>query len=68
MARVVIHRESKPIEIKVGEKSVWICRCGMTTNPPYCSGKHRELVGEQENELYIYKEGRRYKVEIVIKD
>lgn len=67
MARVIIHKENTPVEVKVGDKSVWICRCGLTTNPPYCSGKHKETRGEEEGKLYIYEDGKRYEVEVVKK-
>ncbi|MCS7212668.1 MAG: CDGSH iron-sulfur domain-containing protein [Candidatus Calescibacterium sp.] len=67
MARVIIHKEKRPVEVKVGDKSVWICRCGLTTNPPYCSGKHKEIQAEEDDKLFLYEEGKRYEVEIVKK-
>jgi CDGSH-type Zn-finger protein len=43
---------------------VWICRCGLTDNPPYCSGKHKQIRDEKDDELYIYENGKRYKVKL----
>lgn len=68
MARVVIHRENSPVEVKVGDKNIWICRCGLTTNPPYCSGKHKEIKDESENKIYMYEQGKKYEVEIIKKE
>jgi CDGSH-type Zn-finger protein len=64
MARVIIKKEKTPVEIKVGGESVWICRCGLTDNPPYCSGKHKQIRDEKDDELYIYENGKRYKVKL----
>lgn len=68
MARVVVHKENKPVEIKVGDKSVWVCRCGLTTNPPYCSGKHKEIRDEDDKKLYVYEQGKKYEVELIKKE
>jgi len=40
------------------------CRCGLTDNPPYCSGKHKQTRDEKDDELYIYENGKRYKVKL----
>jgi CDGSH-type Zn-finger protein len=65
MARIVIRKDNSPIEIKVGGESVWICRCGLTDNPPYCSGKHKKTRDEEEGKLYFYDEdGKRYEVKM----
>ncbi len=68
MARVIIHEEKSPIEVKVGGQSVWICRCGLTTNPPYCSGMHKRIQKEEDKKLYLYEGEDLYEVEIVKKE
>jgi CDGSH-type Zn-finger protein len=64
MARVIIKKDKSPVEIKVGGESVWICRCGLTDNPPYCSGKHKQTRDEKDDELYIYENSKRYRVKL----
>lgn len=55
MARLIRHDAVGPIEVTPQEKSVWICACGLSKNPPYCDGSHK-LAKQQEAEgkLYTY--------------
>lgn len=62
MSRVVIHTASAPQEIKIGEKSTWICMCGLSKNQPLCDGSHKMSIGEEEGKLYKYENGRRIEV------
>lgn len=70
MARSVIKTATSPVEVKTkSSDSVWVCRCGLTSNPDgTCSGNHRKFkVSEEEpGEMYAYDEkGQRRKVAVI---
>ncbi len=54
MTRLVVHNEKHPIEIKVGNESKVICRCGLSSTQPYCNGTHKKTLDEQEGKVYAY--------------
>lgn len=56
MTRIVKFEEKSPVEIKVGEESKWICKCGLTKNYPFCDGSHKLCSGEEEGKIYEYDE------------
>ncbi|MFH2019205.1 MAG: CDGSH iron-sulfur domain-containing protein [bacterium] len=57
MSRVVVHSDSSPAIVKVGDKEIHICRCGLTTNADgTCSGKHALTKKEEKGKLYCYDE------------
>lgn len=58
MSRLVKHTATGPAKVttKSGD-SVYICRCGLTTNEDgTCSGKHSHTEGEEEGKTYCYSE------------
>ncbi len=54
MARLIEHDQTGPVEVPPCEKSVWICMCGLSKNPPYCDGAHK-LAKQQETEGKLYR-------------
>lgn len=64
MARVVIHHACEPARIIIRGEEKWICLCGLSQNPPFCEGQHIRTEGEQPGKLYLYKDGKRWLVEI----
>ncbi len=56
MARAVIKTAKKPFELKVGDKIVNICMCGLSKNQPFCDGSHMNTLDEKDDTLYQYDE------------
>jgi CDGSH-type Zn-finger protein len=55
MARKVIHTAQGPQEVKPeAGQSVWICRCGLSKNQPFCDGSHKKTQDEEEGKTYEY--------------
>ncbi|MBI2576291.1 CDGSH iron-sulfur domain-containing protein [Candidatus Woesearchaeota archaeon] len=67
MARIVRHDAKAPVEVKLGDKSAYICMCGLSKKKPYCDGSHRITAAEEEGKLFVYgSDGN--KIEIVKQD
>lgn len=57
MPRLVIHSATGPTEVKTkGGDSVWICRCGLTSNEDgTCSSNHKKFKLSEEDPKKIYE-------------
>jgi CDGSH-type Zn-finger protein len=64
MARIVVHKEKGPKEIKAGGESMWICMCGLSKNKPFCDGSHKMTLDEEEGKIYKYENGKRKQVKM----
>ncbi|MCY0851557.1 MAG: CDGSH iron-sulfur domain-containing protein [Thermoplasma acidophilum] len=53
MARLVLHTRDHPYAIKVGDKEVHICGCGLSSHKPYCDGTHK-ITADEGDRIYIY--------------
>ncbi|MBI2140234.1 CDGSH iron-sulfur domain-containing protein [Candidatus Woesearchaeota archaeon] len=54
MARIVKQEAQGPTEVKPGEKSAWICMCGLSGNKPFCDGSHKKTKDEVPGKIYAY--------------
>jgi CDGSH-type Zn-finger protein len=54
MARIIILNTKGPVEIKPEKESVWICRCGLSKNQPFCDGSHKLVADEDDDKIYEY--------------
>ena len=63
MARLVKKANKRPLEIKVGTKSIRICMCGLGNNQPFCDESHKKTADEEDNKIYVYEnEGNKIEV------
>jgi len=56
MARVIIMDAHGPQEVKIGDQSKWICRCGLSKNQPFCDGSHKKTLDEAAGKTYRYND------------
>lgn len=54
MARIVLHDANRPAVVTVGDKTLYICQCGLSRNKPYCDGHHKLTANEEQGKVYFY--------------
>jgi CDGSH-type Zn-finger protein len=54
MARIVRHDAKAPAIVKVGDKVIAVCQCGLSKNKPFCDGTHHGTEDEKDGVLYVY--------------
>ena len=60
MSRLVQHDAAGPAIIKVGEKTLAICQCGLSHTKHFCDGAHKKVADEKPGLVYLYdQEGHR---------
>ena len=55
MTRIIKLNDTKPLILESPSgKPVWVCRCGLSEQWPYCDSSHIATSGEREDTLYEY--------------
>jgi CDGSH iron-sulfur domain-containing protein 1 len=57
MPRIVEIKDQTPLLIRPEDTVngiVAVCRCGLSSNWPYCNGTHKATIGEDPQKLYHY--------------
>ena len=54
MTRLVNHVRKVPYKVEKDGVTVFICGCGLSTNPPYCTGSHKKAQDEPDNGVFVY--------------
>jgi CDGSH iron-sulfur domain-containing protein 1 len=57
MPRIVEIKDQTPLLIKPEDTAngiVAVCRCGLSSNWPFCNGTHKATIGEDPDKLYHY--------------
>lgn len=56
MSRLVVHSATAPAKIVGKDGDVFTCLCGLSDNKPFCSGAHKTIKNESDDELVVYDE------------
>lgn len=58
MSRLVELKDQSPLVIQKDEMDddvVAVCRCGLSSDWPYCDGTHAKTQSEDDDEIYAYR-------------